>query len=116
MFFPSHLQTLAEMNIRKTFWYNAAHKTTTNYYLFILFLQSLVSCLGGAFLGGVIARMSKDYRHCRAGLPDLVVWNTSNNSYKVSHILALSNIFFFIYGFRHFLAPDYLNSGYMAYT
>lgn len=28
--------------------------------------------------------MSKDYRHCRAGLPDLVVWNTSNNSYKVS--------------------------------
>lgn len=27
--------------------------------------------------------MSKDYRHCRAGLPDLVVWNTSNNSYKV---------------------------------
>lgn len=35
--------------------------------------------------------MSKDYRHCRAGLPDLVVWNTSNNSYKVRlhHILAL---------------------------
>lgn len=46
-------------------------------------LQSLVSCLGGAFLGGVIARMSKDYRHCRAGLPDLVVWNTSEHTYKV---------------------------------
>lgn len=42
-----------------------------------------MSCVGGAFLGGVMARMSKDYRHCRAGLPDLVVWNTSNNSYKV---------------------------------
>lgn len=42
-----------------------------------------MSCLGGAFLAGMIARMSKDYRHCRAGLPDLVVWNTSNNSYKV---------------------------------
>lgn len=27
--------------------------------------------------------MSKDYRHCRAGLPDLVVWNTSENTYKV---------------------------------
>lgn len=27
--------------------------------------------------------MSKDYRHCRAGLPDLVVWNTSKNTYKV---------------------------------
>lgn len=46
-------------------------------------LQSLVSCLGGAFLGGVIARMAKDYRHCRAGLPDLVVWNTCDHTYKV---------------------------------
>lgn len=35
--------------------------------------------------------MSKDYRHCRGGLPDLVVWNTSNNTYKVRshHILAV---------------------------
>ncbi|XP_032378987.1 fanconi-associated nuclease 1 [Etheostoma spectabile] len=48
--------------------------------------QSLVSCLGGAFLGGVIKRMSKDYRHCRGGLPDLVVWNTSNNSYKLVEV------------------------------
>lgn len=44
--------------------------------------QSLVSCLGGAFLAGMITRMAKDYRHCRAGLPDLVVWSTSANSYK----------------------------------
>ncbi|XP_019969572.2 fanconi-associated nuclease 1 [Paralichthys olivaceus] len=48
--------------------------------------QSLVSCLGGAFLGGVIARMSKDYRHCRGGLPDLVVWNTSENTYKLVEV------------------------------
>ncbi|KAK9516545.1 hypothetical protein VZT92_024467 [Zoarces viviparus] len=48
--------------------------------------QSLVSCLGGAFLGGIIKRMSKDYRHCRGGLPDLVVWNTSNNSYKLVEV------------------------------
>ncbi|XP_026220423.1 fanconi-associated nuclease 1 isoform X1 [Anabas testudineus] len=48
--------------------------------------QSLVSCMGGAFLGGVIARMSKDYRHCRGGLPDLVVWNTSNNTYKLVEV------------------------------
>lgn len=45
--------------------------------------------MGGAFLAGIIARMSKDYRHCRAGLPDLVVWNTSNNSYKVNPQLIL---------------------------
>ncbi|KAG7453397.1 hypothetical protein JOB18_018914 [Solea senegalensis] len=48
--------------------------------------QSLVSCLGGAFVGGVIARMSKDYRHCRGGLPDLVVWNTTNNTYKLVEV------------------------------
>ncbi|KAM7003503.1 fanconi-associated nuclease 1 [Tautogolabrus adspersus] len=48
--------------------------------------QSLVSCLSGAFLGGVIARMSKDYRHCRGGLPDLVVWNTTNNTYKLVEV------------------------------
>ncbi|CAB1429516.1 unnamed protein product [Pleuronectes platessa] len=48
--------------------------------------QSLVSCLGGAFLGGVTARMSKDYRHCRAGLPDLVVWNTSVNICKLVEV------------------------------
>ncbi|KAM9753456.1 fanconi-associated nuclease 1 [Menidia menidia] len=48
--------------------------------------QSLVTCLGGAFLGGIIDRMAKDYRHCRGGLPDLVVWNTSNNSYKLVEV------------------------------
>ncbi|KAM3870555.1 fanconi-associated nuclease 1 [Diretmus argenteus] len=48
--------------------------------------QSLVSCLSGAFLGGVITRMAKDFRHCRAGLPDLVVWSTSNNSYKLVEV------------------------------
>nr|XP_040019378.1 fanconi-associated nuclease 1 [Gasterosteus aculeatus aculeatus] len=48
--------------------------------------KSLVSCLGGAFLGGIIRRMSKDYRHCRGGLPDLVVWNASNNSCKLVEV------------------------------
>ncbi|CAL9696807.1 unnamed protein product [Knipowitschia caucasica] len=48
--------------------------------------QSLVSCLCGPFLAGVILRMAKDYRHCRGGLPDLVVWNTSNNTYKLVEV------------------------------
>lgn len=48
--------------------------------------QSLVSCLSGPFLAGVIARMAKDYRHCRGGLPDLVVWNTSDNAYKLVEV------------------------------
>uniref|UniRef100_A0A3B3ZRM4 Fanconi-associated nuclease n=1 Tax=Periophthalmus magnuspinnatus TaxID=409849 RepID=A0A3B3ZRM4_9GOBI len=46
----------------------------------------LVSCLSGPFLAGVIMRMAKDYRHCRGGLPDLVVWNTSNNTYKLVEV------------------------------
>ncbi|XP_061679381.1 fanconi-associated nuclease 1 [Syngnathoides biaculeatus] len=48
--------------------------------------QSLVSCMGGAFLAGVIIRMAKDFRHCRGGLPDLVVWNTSNKIYKLVEV------------------------------
>ncbi|XP_055011919.1 fanconi-associated nuclease 1 isoform X2 [Boleophthalmus pectinirostris] len=48
--------------------------------------QSLVSCLSGPFLASVIMRMAKDYRHCRGGLPDLVVWNTSNNTYKLVEV------------------------------
>ncbi|XP_077424278.1 fanconi-associated nuclease 1 isoform X2 [Vanacampus margaritifer] len=48
--------------------------------------QSLVSCMGGAFLAGVIARMAKDFRHCRGGLPDLVVWNSSDKTYKLVEV------------------------------
>ncbi|KAK3548646.1 hypothetical protein QTP70_015930 [Hemibagrus guttatus] len=48
--------------------------------------QSLVACLGGQFLSGVILKMAKDYRHSKGGLPDLVVWNTSNNSYKLVEV------------------------------
>lgn len=45
--------------------------------------QSLVTCLRGPFLAGLVQRMAQDYRHCRGGLPDLVVWNTCNSTYKV---------------------------------
>ncbi|KAJ8249174.1 hypothetical protein GJAV_G00231970 [Gymnothorax javanicus] len=48
--------------------------------------QSLVSCLGGPFLAGIVRRMAEDYRHCRGGLPDLVVWSTSNKSYKLVEV------------------------------
>ncbi|XP_064421929.1 fanconi-associated nuclease 1 isoform X2 [Latimeria chalumnae] len=48
--------------------------------------QGLASCFGGPFLSGVCWRLAKDLRHCRGGLPDLVVWNTQNNSYKVVEV------------------------------
>ncbi|KAJ1180890.1 hypothetical protein NDU88_006101 [Pleurodeles waltl] len=48
--------------------------------------QSLVVCFGGPFLSGVCMRLSKDLRHCRGGLPDLVVWNTKNCKFKVVEV------------------------------
>lgn len=69
---------------------------------FILRLQSLVACLGGAFIGGIVDRMAKDFRHCRAGLPDLVVLNSSNSSYKVRsrELAALNKLFTFFCEFK----------------
>ncbi|NXI68059.1 FAN1 nuclease, partial [Anseranas semipalmata] len=49
-------------------------------------VQSLVSCLGGTFLSGVFRRLSKDLRHCRGGLPDLVVWSTHSNHFKLVEV------------------------------
>ncbi|NWU13375.1 FAN1 nuclease, partial [Cephalopterus ornatus] len=48
--------------------------------------QSLVSCLGGMFLSGVFRRLSKDLRHCRGGLPDLVVWSTHTQHFKLVEV------------------------------
>uniref|UniRef100_A0A8C2KB68 Fanconi-associated nuclease n=1 Tax=Cyprinus carpio TaxID=7962 RepID=A0A8C2KB68_CYPCA len=48
--------------------------------------QSLVACLGSHFLSGVVLRMAKDYRHCRGGLPDLVVWSTYNKKFKLVEV------------------------------
>ncbi|KTG43023.1 hypothetical protein cypCar_00004957 [Cyprinus carpio] len=50
------------------------------------YLTSLVACLGGHFLSGVVLRMAKDYRHCRGGLPDLVVWSTYNKKFKLVEV------------------------------
>ncbi|XP_063305212.1 fanconi-associated nuclease 1 [Pelobates fuscus] len=48
--------------------------------------QSLVSCFGGPFLSGVCKIMSKDIRHCRGGLPDLVIWNMQTKQYKLVEV------------------------------
>ncbi|XP_030433423.1 fanconi-associated nuclease 1 isoform X1 [Gopherus evgoodei] len=48
--------------------------------------QSLVACFGGPFLSGVCRRLSKDLRHCRGGLPDLVVWSTQEHRFKVVEV------------------------------
>ncbi|XP_073474969.1 fanconi-associated nuclease 1 [Aquarana catesbeiana] len=48
--------------------------------------QSLVSCLGGSLLSGLCRKMSKDIRHCKGGLPDLVVWNVQKQIYKIVEV------------------------------
>ncbi|KAH0619817.1 hypothetical protein JD844_014115 [Phrynosoma platyrhinos] len=48
--------------------------------------QSLACCFGGPFLSGVFRRLSKDLRHCRGGLPDLVVWRTEDQQFKLVEV------------------------------
>lgn len=60
----------------------ACHKGMASHQVFCV--QDLVSCLGGCVLSGVCRRLAADFRHCRGGLPDLVVWNSQSHHYKVS--------------------------------
>ncbi|XP_076791398.1 fanconi-associated nuclease 1 [Arvicanthis niloticus] len=48
--------------------------------------QDLVSCLGGPVLSGVCRRLAADFRHCRGGLPDLVVWNSQRLHCKLVEV------------------------------
>ncbi|XP_069838039.1 fanconi-associated nuclease 1 [Dendropsophus ebraccatus] len=48
--------------------------------------QGLVSCLGGPILSGICRKMSKDIRHSRGGLPDLVVWNAQKKTFKLVEV------------------------------
>ncbi|KAM9311867.1 fanconi-associated nuclease 1 [Gastrophryne carolinensis] len=48
--------------------------------------QSLVSCLGGPLLSGICSKMSKDIRHCKGGLPDLVVWSAHRKICKLVEV------------------------------
>ncbi|XP_038602809.1 fanconi-associated nuclease 1 [Tachyglossus aculeatus] len=48
--------------------------------------QDLSSCFGGCFLSGVCRKLVTDLRHCRGGLPDLVVWNTQDKHFKLVEV------------------------------
>ncbi|XP_045141698.1 fanconi-associated nuclease 1 isoform X2 [Echinops telfairi] len=48
--------------------------------------QDLVSCLGGHVLSSVFRQLATDFRHCRGGLPDLVVWNSQNHHFKLIEV------------------------------
>ncbi|XP_072138188.1 fanconi-associated nuclease 1 isoform X2 [Mobula birostris] len=69
-----------------------SHKDTTNalvnweVFSSLQQAQSLVSCLGGLFLSGICKILAVDLRHCRGGLPDLVVWNSRSLRYKLAEV------------------------------
>lgn len=48
--------------------------------------QELASCLGGPVLSGVCRRLAQDFRHCRGGLPDLVVWSSRDRRCKLVEV------------------------------
>ncbi|XP_071964488.1 fanconi-associated nuclease 1-like isoform X2 [Antedon mediterranea] len=48
--------------------------------------KSLLVCFGGEFLSSVGERILKDHGHFRAGIPDLTVWNTSDNTFKLVEV------------------------------
>ncbi|XP_007520844.2 fanconi-associated nuclease 1 isoform X2 [Erinaceus europaeus] len=48
--------------------------------------QDLVSCVGGPILSGVCRRLAMDFRHCRGGLPDLVVWDSQAHRFKLVEV------------------------------
>uniref|UniRef100_A0A8C8VHR3 Fanconi-associated nuclease n=1 Tax=Pelusios castaneus TaxID=367368 RepID=A0A8C8VHR3_9SAUR len=81
-------ETLREMiaNVWHSQKGNAAALVSWDRFTSLQQAQSLVSCLGGPFLSGVCRRLSKDLRHCRGGLPDLVVWNTQEHCFKLVEV------------------------------
>lgn len=49
-------------------------------------LAGLVKCIGGVTLAGIITRLVEVMRHATGGVPDLVVWNTNTEKYKIVEV------------------------------
>jgi len=47
-----------------------------------LLLQSLVKCIGGALLAGIMRRIAEHHRYVTGGFPDLTVWNPDTRKFK----------------------------------
>ncbi|KAJ8029230.1 Fanconi-associated nuclease 1 [Holothuria leucospilota] len=48
--------------------------------------KSLLGCMGGEFISATAERLLRSHRHCRGGMPDLVVWNTHTKRFKMSEV------------------------------
>ncbi|XP_071845071.1 fanconi-associated nuclease 1-like isoform X2 [Apostichopus japonicus] len=48
--------------------------------------KDLLGCMGGPFISATAGRLLRSHRHCRGGMPDLVVWNTQTRTFKMSEV------------------------------
>ncbi|XP_070542863.1 fanconi-associated nuclease 1-like [Ptychodera flava] len=49
-------------------------------------VKGFISCMGGHILSAIGRRILKDHRHCRGGVPDLVVWNTETKTCRIVEV------------------------------
>ncbi|CAH1799474.1 unnamed protein product [Owenia fusiformis] len=49
-------------------------------------ILGLVKCIGGPKLAGICERLARDYRNSCSGVPDLVVWSTTDDIFKVVEV------------------------------
>ncbi|CAG0919980.1 unnamed protein product [Notodromas monacha] len=50
------------------------------------FFEGMVRTLGSKIVAGVCGRLAKHYRFTRSGLPDLLLWSTMNDKYKIVEV------------------------------
>lgn len=48
--------------------------------------KSLLNCIGGRVLSAMAERILTDHRHCRAGRPDLTMWNPQTKKFKLVEV------------------------------
>ncbi|XP_064620934.1 fanconi-associated nuclease 1-like [Lineus longissimus] len=48
--------------------------------------KTLVRAFKGEFMSGVFKRIIRDPRHTSSGMPDLVVWNTTDNTFRLVEV------------------------------
>eukprot|EP00057_Strongylocentrotus_purpuratus_P007947 XP_011662421.1 PREDICTED: fanconi-associated nuclease 1 isoform X2 [Strongylocentrotus purpuratus] len=48
--------------------------------------KGLLSCIGGRLLSAIAERIITNHRHCRAGRPDLTMWNPETKKFKLVEV------------------------------
>lgn len=73
------------VNFGKVYWEKHKNKTCLiQWEKFINWeqMESLIRCLGNNLLVGICKRLAENFRYCRSGAPDLVIWNPNKSAVK----------------------------------